>query len=281
MSLVQHITVDVGGTVSVQPMDRPSNALVTIYDDQGAILVNNQVAVISSLNTVLTNAVNARAKVIAVSNGAQFSEGDVFVISSPKEWHRCKTVTGNQVSIWQPLREAHANNATVYSTLCTYAVNAASANYAFFDGRARWELDTDIKFTGVECTLYPLKRTATEQDIYAINSDFAALMSSTEDPETALDAAHEFVLEQLGAKGRARVFPASQEFNRAVALAFARNHYLGQSTEVAERKCKQYSEELTEAIALLLESLSPDDNQDGVISGEEKRSQGTFHLERG
>lgn len=281
MSLVQHITQNLGGVISVQPMSRPANALVTVYNDDGAIKVNNVSAVVSGISTVLTNAVNARAKVITLQNATAVAERSAFAIGSPTEWVRAKTVSGNQVTLWHPLREAHGNNASVYSTLCTYNVAANACTATWFDGRARWEFPDEIKYTGIECTMYPLARTATELDVYAVNSDFGALLSATEDPETALDAAHDFVLEQLGAKGRARVFPASTEFNRCVAIAFARNHYLGQSTEAAQRKFEQYSKEFELELALLQSSLTPDENQDGVIEGAERRAQHSFRMDRG
>lgn len=281
MALVQHIAYGVGGVISVEPTTRPANALITIYDNEGAVIVNNQTMTVSAANCILTAAVNARAKTITVDNGALITEGMRLRIANPTEWARVKVVLGNTVGLWSPLRENHANAVAVQSTKCTYAVGAGNADATFFDGRARVELSSNqVMYTGVECTLYPLTRTATEQDLYEVNPQFAQLLAAEEDPEAALDAAHEYVLEQLGKRGRARTYPASSEFNRCVALAFARNHYLGQSTEVARQSFEKFDKECGEAIATVMANLIPDDDQDGVISASEQRSSSCILMER-
>ena len=282
MALVQHIAYGLNSVVSIEPSTRPSNALVSIYDDGGGILVDNATATVSTANTVLSAAVNARAKTISVSNANAITEGMRLRLASPAEWVRVKTVSGNSVTIWSPLREAHANGVAVESTKCSYTVGANNITSTFFDGRCRWELSSNsIAYTGVECTLYPLARTATELDLAEINPQFAQLLAAEEDPEAALDAAHEYVLEQLGKRGRARTYPASPEFNRCVALAFARNHYLGQSTEVAAREFEKYSKECGEAISSVMANITPDEDQDGEIEADEQRSSASILVERG
>lgn len=282
MALVQHIAYGLGGVVSIEPTARPSNALISVYNGDGEIIVNNVTATVHAASTVLATAAAKRATNITVSNATAITEGLRIRISSPTEWARVKTVSGNSVYLWSGLREAHANNATVASTLCTYVVGAGNADALFFDGRSRWELSSNqIAYTGVECTLYPLARTATEIDLYEINPQFAALFAAEEDPESAMEAAHSYVLEQLGKRGRARTNPASSEFNRCVALALARNHYLGQSTEVAKQSFEKFDKECGQAIATVLANVTPDEDQDGAISASEQKSAGTFLMERG
>lgn len=282
MALVQHIAYGLGGVVSIEPTARPTNALISVYNGDGSLIVDNATANVHSASTVLIAAATKRSSNITVDNATPITEGLRIRISSPTEWARVKTVSGNVVSLWSGLREAHANNAAVVSTLCSYTVPAANAVATFFDGRARWELSSNsIAYTGVECTLYPLARTATEIDLYQINPQFAALLAAEEDPEAAMDAAHEYVLEQLGKRGRARTNPASSEFNRCVALAFARNHYLGQSSEVARQSFEKFDRELGQAIATVMANVTPDEDQDGVIEADEQKSANTFLMERG
>lgn len=282
MAIVQHIAFGLNSSLSYSHVSRPSNALVTVYDNEGTILVNNATATVDPVDTVITVAVNARAKVITVDNATGIVEGGRYRLSSPTEFVRAKTVSGNAVTLWSPLREAHANAVNFAGTKCSYTIGAANCTSTFFDGRCRWELSSNtIAYTGVECTLYPLARTATEQDLYEVNPQFAQLLAAEEDPEGALEAAHEYVLEQLGKRGRARVYPASTEFNRCVALALARNHYLGQSTEPARAMFERFDKECGEAIASVMANLIPDEDQDGVIEAEEQRSARTALMERG
>lgn len=280
MALVQHITTGIGGTVSITPTSRPTNAYVTVYDGGGTAVTVNTNATISTINTTLTNAVNARGKSITVSNSSGIAEGGRFFIAAPVEWCRAKVVSGNAVTLWHPLREAHSNNATVQGTTCTLSVSATNASASFWDGRVRWELDGALQYTGVECTKYPLNRVTTEQDILDVNPQFGALLAAEEDPNTALDAAHAYVLEVLGQRGRARCYPASSEFAQAVALAFARNHYRAQSSDVAEKMYERFAVEFNDAMARLAATLANDEDQDGVVEAEEKRSMMSFRIER-
>jgi len=282
VALVQHITYGLASTVSLEPSTRPSNALISVYDNEGSALVDNATATVHSASTVLTAAATKRASNITVDNATSITEGLRLRIASPTEWARVKTVSGNSVALWSPLREAHANNATVEATKCSYTIGANNITSTFFDGRCRWELSSNaIAYSGVECTLYPLARVATELDLAEINPQFAQLLAGEEDPDAALDAAHEYVLEQLGKRGRARTYPASAEFSRCVALAFARNHYLGQSTETAAREFEKYSKECGEAIATIMANLTPDENQSGTIEADEMKSANSILVERG
>lgn len=282
MALVQYIAYGQGGVLKHEPTSRPSNALISVYDGDGAVIVNNQTMTVHAASTVLTAAAAKRASNITVDNATPITEGLRIRLSSPTEWARVKTVSGNVVFLWSGLREAHSNNATVESTLCTYSVGAGNADTTFFDGRGRIELSSNqIAYIGVECTLYPLERTATELDLRQVNPQITALLAAEEDPEEAMDAAHEYVLEQLGKRGRARTNPASSEFNRCVSLAFMRNHYLGQSSEVARQSFEKFDRELGQAIATVMANVTPDEDQDGVVEADEQKSANTFLMERG
>ena len=280
MALVQCITKDVGGTIYIDPPTRASNAFVTIFKADASTAMENSNATISSISTTLANAVSKRAKTIALTNAAAIAEGDKFYISSPTEWVRAKTISGNSVTLWNPLREDHANACNVIGTRVTVAVPASNATSTFWDARARWELDGQLYYSGVECTLYPTKRVATEQDIYQVHPQFFALLSAEEDPEAALDAAHDHVLMLLSTKGRARVYPASNEFINATALAFARNHYRHQTSDTAKTMFERYSSELSEEMARLEATLAADENQDGFIENDERRSSRSFDINR-
>ena len=190
--LAEHLTYQLGGTVSLEPPTRPSNAKVTIYQGTGAVVVDNATANVASFSTTTAAAVNARARSITLTNASGLSGGDKFVIAEPVEWCRAKVVSGNSVTLWAPLRESHAANVAAYKTLVTFAVNSACANALYFDGRARWEIDSNsVYWSGVECTKYPLKRVANEQTILALHPQFAAVLEAEADVESALDAAHE------------------------------------------------------------------------------------------
>ena len=281
MPLPEHITYQLGGTVTLEPPTRPTNALITIYQGTGAIVVNNTTASVATFNTTTAAAVNARAKSLTLSNASGLSSGDRFQLAEPVEWCKAKSISGNAVTLWHPLREAHANNVVACKTLVTFAVNAASAASTFWDGRARWEVDSNaVYWTGVECSKYPLRRVANEQTLLAIHPQFAAVLEAEADPDAALDAAHDHVLLALGAAGRARVYPGSTEFCNATALALARNHYRHQSSAAAKELFDRYSAELDKEIERLMASIIPDDDQSGAVDANEKRSYSTFHLVR-
>lgn len=282
MSLVQHITIDIGGIASIEPLTRPACATATVYSSDGVIVCANSNANISTINTVLTAAAAKRAKIVTVNSNTGFSQGEKFCISSPTEWAKCKLVNGNAIHIYSPLREDHANASTVYSTKTSATIPAANASTLFFDGRVRWEIDNgaSIQWSGLECTRYPLNRVCTEQDLYEVNPGFYALLSAEEDIDTALDAAHEHVLGMLSARGRARVYPASTEFTRAVALAFARNHYRHQASDSAKVLFDRYSAELSDEMSKMENALGADEDQDGDITEGEQRSSRSFRMIR-
>jgi hypothetical protein len=131
-----------------------------------------------------------------------------------------------------------------------------------------------------ECTLYPLKRVANEQTVIALHPQVHLVLESEVDVESALDAAHDHVLLLLGSRGRARVFPGSNEFASATGLALLRNHYRHQAGPQAKELFERFSDELDREVEKLLQSIPPDDDQDGAIAEDEKRSFTSFRIYR-
>lgn len=281
MPLPEHICYQLGGVVTLEPPYRPINALVTVYCGDGSAIVNNATGTVAAFNTTISAAVNARTKTLSVANAGGLSEGDRFQVSSPVEWCKAKTISGNTITLWHPLREAHANNVAACSTKVRATVNAAAASTLWWDGRVRWEIDSNAVFwSGVECSKYPLKRVANEQTVLSLHPQFAAVLEAEADPDSALDAAHDHVLLALGCAGRARVYPGSTEFVNATALALARNHYRHQASDQAKTLFERYSAELDREIERLMSSLVPDSDQDGAVAEDEKRSFNSFRLVR-
>ena len=273
MALPQHIVKGVESTLTLDITGTlPTAATATLTKGDGGIVFSDQACVVSTIDTVTNAAVEVGDRTVTLNSVTGVSGGSEFYLRDPTEKVRVKTVAALVATLWAPVRHAHINGVTAEGSTITLTVSAANAATRFWDGRVGWTLDSTLtEFTAVECTDYPLLRHATVVDVGRhINSRPDQFFSAEDDVEDLLDAAHELVLERIGARARARVFPAGQEFRYATCMALAVRIYgARQSTgEMYDR----YRVRLQEAIERIVEIIPRDTDQDTVIEASEKIS---------
>ena len=281
MALPQHITKDIGGVIWVDIPQAAANALVSVRNGDGTLLIGNATATVSDIATVITQALTAGNTAVVLGNATTVTSGEEFWVRTPDEKVRAKSVAGNVVTLWSPILQDHANGVTVEGTRISYAVAAANADTLFWDGRAEWTVNSaTLVMTAVECTKYPLERQATVQDMYAEFPRADMYLDSHEDAERLLELSHEDVLSRLGGKGRARVYTGSREFTRAVVFCAWMNHFRRATSEDGQRLYERYRQELADELERMAEVVPRDENQDGAIEESERRAYRSIRLYR-
>lgn len=281
MPLPQHVTKDVGGTVYLDLLARPAAApTLTAYQDNGTTVVDAKTSTLAAADTTITTALVKGATQLVVASATGIVRGQKLWLQDDPEAVLVRRVDGTTIYLQRPVLKAHVNGAAVVSTRASYAVTAAEAAETFWDGRVKWTVDGVIKWTALECTLYPLDRVADAQDLFDENPKVADVVDTEEEMERSLDAAHRHVLSLIGARGRARVFPGSDAFIVCTALAWWKRHYRPLKGEANKEMYDRYRAELVEEISRTVETTPRDLNQDGIITESEKMSFSSIPLAR-
>jgi prepilin-type processing-associated H-X9-DG protein len=281
VSLPQHITQNVGGTVSIDLLTRPTTVTLDIYTGEGASIVSAASGTVSTISTTLSAAPSRGDVSITVGANTGIAAGSVFWIQDDPEAVLAYKVATTTISLRRPLLKDHASGATVQGTRCSYTVLAAAANVLFFDGRVKWTIDGVTEWTALECTKYPLKRHCSIQDVIDRQPMLYEILTPGVDTERLLDLAHDEVLERIGVLGRRiRVFPASSEFVSATAMAALMLHYQPQATDEGTRLYERYESLTQREVERVVEITPRDDNQDGVVQAAEKVSMRSVILRR-
>jgi hypothetical protein len=280
MALPQHITLDEGGTVSINLIAQPTTITVEVEMGDGTD-VSSGSGVASTIDTTLTAAVGKGATVLPLTSVTGVSNGATLWIQDVPENVRVKSVNALAVSIFGKVINDHANASPVQGCTCSYAISASEASSVWWDGRVKWTIDGIVHFTAVECTKYPLTRHAGLSDLRAENPKIHDMLDAEEDVEETLDLAHESVLSKIGARARARVFPGSTEFTRAVVLTWWEAFWRRLEGDSAQNMLNRYERESAEEIARVAATAPRDENQDGVVSAEERFSMATVPISRG
>jgi len=284
MPLPQHITEAVGGTVFLDLQERPSAApTLTAMQDNGTIIADGVTATLDGVDTTLNGATAKGATQITLNDNSSVVPGQEIWFSDDAESALVRIVDPlvvGGVYLQRPLLKAHADATPVQGTRASYAITAGQADTTFWDGRVQWTVDGVIKWTSLECTLYPLDRVANAQDLFDENPKFADAVDCEEEQERSLDAAHRHVLSLIGAKGRVRVFTGSEAFKDCTVLAWWKRHYRRMKGEANGEMFGRYKNELDEEIARTVETTPRDLNQDGIITESEKMSFNSVKLAR-
>jgi len=281
VSLPQHITQNVGGTVSIDLLTRPTTVTLDIYTGEGAAIVSSASGTVSTINTTLSSAAARGATSIAVAAATGIAAGKVFWIQDDPESVLAYKLATLAVSLRRPLLKDHVSGATVQGTQVTYSVASTAAATLFFDGRVKWTIDGVTEWTALECTKYPLKRHCSIQDVIDRQPMLYEILTPGVDTERLLDLAHDEVLERIGVLGRRiRVFPASSEFVSATAMAALMLHYQPQATDEGTRLYERYESLTQREVERVVEITPRDENQDGVVQAAEKVSMRSVILRR-
>lgn len=281
MGFVQHITKGVGGEVHIDLLERPSAVTITAEQDNGTDIVTDQTATVHPVNTTLNGAVSKDATQITVASGASISQGQKLWIQDDPEDILVRRVDGTTIYLKRPLLKDHVDGATVEGARVTYDIAAADADVLFFDGRCEWTIDSrEKKYTTLECTLYPLDRMASAQDIFDVNPKLADAMDNEEEIARGLDVAHDYILGCIAAKDRVRVFTGSETFVRATAFAWWMLHYLPLRGEANREMYERYKGEMDAELKKVTTYTPRDANQNGIISESDKMSFSSVRVAR-
>ena len=283
MSLPQHLTYLEGGTVSIDVLDLPAVANVSIVSGDGTTHGSGIAATVSTIDTTAANAITRGQRAINVVSATGMSVGQTMHIQDDPEEVLIRKVDGLEISLRRPVTLDHVTGATIEGSCITAAINSAVAGDLWWDGRCEWIIDGVKQFTAVECTKYPLDRLATVQDILDIEYSFYHLKDEELDVERLLDSALGDVLARIAVKSpdlRTRVFPASSEFRRVTALGALRMFYMRQRGEDARELFERYSGELIAEIDRICGTVPRDADQDGVIEPGDRVSFRSVRLER-
>jgi len=273
MALPQHLIKDVEGTLTLDVTSTlPTAVTATLVRGDGSAVFTDKAGVVSTIDTVTNAAVSVGDRTVTLNSVTGVSGGSLIYLASPREPVRVKTLSGLVATCWTPCRHAHTNGVTAQGSQLSVVATAAQTATRFWDGRCAWTLDSVLtEYSAVECTDYPLLRHANVDDVRRhLASRPDQLFSAEDDVEDLMDAAHDLVLERIGARARARVYPAGQEFRYATCMALAVRIYgVRQATgDMYER----YRTRLQEAIERITAIIPRDADQDGVIEAGEKVS---------
>lgn len=284
MSLGQHIRYGVGGTVHLDLLDRPANALCSAYKGDGAQVWASRTCTVSSANTIINAAVAAGDWSVNVVSNVGISAGGKFWLQDDPEELLCRKVAAGVIHLRRPAMLNHVINALVEGTRISYAANSSDANGLFWDGHIDWNIEGKVTHqTALECTKYSIQRVATAQDIFDEEPMFGNLKDEQLDVERTLDLAHQDVLLRIAAKNpdaRARVFPASSEFVQATVFAFMERFYRRRPGEENRQIRGDYEKKLTEEVDCICGVLPSDANQDGAVGITERLGWSTIKVRR-
>lgn len=290
MSLPQHITRGVGGTVYLDRTTRPDldegdSILVDVLTDTGAVLVSGGTATISDVATALAEAAARGDSSVEVDDIDGVASGSVLWLQDDPEPVLVQRVVaaesgdGGTVHLRRPLLKAHNDDAVCEGARCSLTITAEQAATRFWDGRCKWTFpDGAVEYTELECTEYPFTRHATLQDLWDANPALSEVLLPTVDTERLLDAGRDEVLQRIGAKGRARCFTGSSGFRRANAIAAWMLHYEHVPSDEGTLLFDRYTKLLEQELQRVIETTPRDENQDGVISDRDKLSYRSIRL---
>jgi hypothetical protein len=286
--LPQHLQYKKGGVIVADFDELPHNVTVRIADSSDSTIQTHVACYVSSVNTATNCVASAGDMELNVLSNTGVARGVKFWLQDDPEDVLVRKVSGETVYLRRPLLRAHVNAATVEGSRATFVAGSNVANSLFWDGRAefnvRWaDANTSLVPVAIECTRYPMTRTATAQDMIDLEPDLYHILSAYEDIERALDDAHEFVLMEIAKAApdmRARVFTGSVEFARVTALAAAYLRYATKPGAVATEQADKFKGLFDQYLAGVVLTTPRDANQDKVIEGNERMSSRTVRIYR-
>ncbi len=284
---LQHVTHNVGGTVAYDGTHaRPATSTVSAYKGDGNAVFEDQTTVVSPISTTANGAITAGDKTVTLASAADVNPGDEFWIRTPDEKVQAKTISGAVVTLWRPVRHAHATGVTVEGTKLSYAVTAAQADSLWWDGRLVWKDASGLQIAtqGFVCTKYGIARTVTAVDLADELPKLDVLLPANEDPERLLETSRQDVVRELASTtaGRAHTFVGPEEFNHATVLAAAHRIFRRRGSQTAREMATLYKDLMKEEIELRIAGHgSRDADQDGTVEEHEQRSLRSARSARG
>jgi len=272
--MTQHLMFEQGGTLELFLIDRPTGTpTVRLIGGDGAEVMAATNVTVSSIDTTVNGAISKGDSTVTLTNASDITAGDRFWLRTPDEEVRCKTKSGNTVTLWSPLLYAHADTVTAEGTRLSYAADSDDANVLFWDGRAEWVIDTTTyRHTHCIITKYPFYRAATVTDLVDEEPHIEQLLSDETDAERLLDRGLDDVIKQIASRQRAWVYAGANVFAQATVFAALVRCYRSQSGETGEEMYTRYKEAMTEELDRITSIVPSDLDQDGEIEADEKRS---------
>lgn len=290
---VAEIQLSVGGRLV---LDVPAPGLittptVTLYSPNGAELVASQSADQWAGGT-LNGAVAAKARTITLQNGEAtgLTSGDrlVLVGSAAREWVRVRSISGDALTLYEPLMNAYADDTPVGSCRLTVEVDSTEAATLDEGYSARWA----YQFDGVDresVTWWDVTRCVWDEvlstaeframagglGIRALASFDADGLDYADDIAEAVDRVRSDLREKQLRPG---LFRSAVPFRRAVfervLLTWAsRSQHIPSAwqtnpSEWLDTRRVEYGQ----ALASALNNAHYDANEDGVVTATEKRA---------
>lgn len=285
MSISQHVTYRVGGTIYIDLDKQPTNALVTIRKGDGTYVCNAQSATISTANTVLNAAASKGALSFTVANSSGIAAGGrVFIQDDPEEVLVRKT-DGGTITIRRPLLYDHVNNSKVEGSRISFNVNSAVANSLWWDGHAEWNVSANaLHMSAVECTKYPLDiSTFKIQDLFNEEPKLYHMIDSEWDAEQVRELARNDVLRalsNLAPDKRARVYACGPELSQAAVYAAMMRIYRPQRGDDAKELFNRYQSAFNDEIQSIVSNLPRDADQDMVVESDEQITGHSIRIRR-
>lgn len=281
MALPQHILYGVGGTVALDPPVRGATAKVSVFTGDGDTVVAEQAAVIADGDGTLAAAAAAGAESLTLNSGHGIVDGDKVWLRSPSEQVRVRKVSGDVITLWAPTLYAHAISSVIETTRVSYALDATEAGSLWWDGWARFTLDSgEVYSVACCCTKYPIARTATAEDLRALVPFVADLFDAGDDVEALLDAAHEQVLLDIETRDRVHTFVGGHGFARAVAYHLLAAKHEPDASDAGTTLWERYTKQRKNAIEAAVASTPRDADQDGTPARSEAISTRSRRLVR-
>lgn len=285
MGLFQHIVYNKGGTVALDYHADLTTPKINIFTDSNDAIVSAQSANQSSVDTTISDVggISAGATSMTVASASNISFNQRLWLSE-KEEIIVGSISGTTITFMRPTVYSHANGAAVNCFRMSYAVSADEASELFFDGRIEW-LDgtTVIALQPINCTRYMLDNLTGLQDVLDIDADFLKKISPRDDITRMINNAWSDIITELTGRldNQQNLFWASgREFARAVAFKALANRYVN-STKDAERELrKEYLGEVDRRLAIIINSLPVDKDQNQKTSDDTKQSFYTVRLTR-
>lgn len=284
MGLPRHILHNKATTVSITLPSRPATSYtVSLYNDHGTAIFEDQNATLTSVDTTLSAAPSAGDTSVSVASASGISAGDTVLVGTLEEPAVVRSISGTTLTLRRELVNDHGSGEALVSSRLTYQVSAANAATRFWDGRLVWTVDTNtVYYQDAIVTSYPFYRAASIDGLWDEDPALADVVDDAMDLERLLDDALGDVIRRVNAstRGRAWSYTGPQQFEDATYFAAMMRVYRSRAGDTNREMFERYQKELEQELSRLLGAAPRDEDQDGVIEDHEQVNYRSRELRR-
>ena len=286
---LQQLALDVGGTLEAYFLDGlPASVKLSLFaldfDDESSTfdtLLTKLDLVTATRDTVATTIAAyapAGARQVTVASATGITVGRLYKIGTngatePDENVRVKSINGAVITLASPLVSAHTSAAAFAGLRVSYSVLAATPNYYWADGYAKWtsadagDPKVDPVVEQVDCVRLKIPEHLIDMvDVRQVEPQIDDFLDSRVYVVGALREARDGMLMDFG-RDRVKWALGSSLLKRAAALRFCldRQHTLGASDEMA-RKLKMWTDDYANELNRLRKFVPADVDLDGIAN---------------